>query len=203
GHELLHIASSFYNELRDEVQCGFSQATADGDAEIGRGFNEGYTDYLAFKIFGERKDNAYKDLVLIARLLELFFDNPRDMEDLYFSHDLPGFIHYMERFIPYDKMIGIVLSLDKIYMYDDSYVSSLVFEVVNVEMELYRYFVNCNPSPEKLEAFESIIKEKSVAAKALKREKRRLVREKLQDKCEPLEEFDYFEDDLAYKGTAK
>ena len=203
GHELLHVASSFYDEVRKELQCGFSQASEEGLAEIGNGLNEGYTEYLTFQIFGEDKNSGYKNLTLIARLLELFFDDPKEMEKFYFGHDLPGFIHYMERFIPYDRMISIILSLDKIDIYEHGYEKGVTLEMVNVEMELYRYFIESNASPEKLEKFENIIKQKEVTAKALKREKKRMVKESLQNDDDYLDDLEYFDDDLNYGGIAK
>lgn len=203
GHELLHVASSFYDEVRKEVQCGFSQAEEDECAEIGIGLNEGYTEYLTFQIFGEDKNSRYENLVNIAKLLELFFDDPKEMEKFYFGHDLPGFIHYMESFIPYDRMISIILSLDKIDIYEHGYDNGAMREIVKVEMELYRYFIASNPRSEKLEKFESIIKQKEVTAKALKREKKRMVKESLQNDDEYLDDFGYYENDLNYGGMAK
>lgn len=203
GHELLHLASAYYNKLRNEVQSGFSQVNCEGYVEIGRGLNEGYTEHLAFKIFGEDKESGYRDLVIVARLLEMFFDDPKDMEDFYFGHDLPGFIHYMEKFIPYDKMMGIILELDKINRYKAHFEVITMLDLINIEMELYSYFIKTNPSLEKLIEFESIINEGKVAKNALKREKRRLVKEYIQGTGDKVDASDSFGKDLTYRKIVR
>lgn len=200
GHELLHLASSFYNKLRNEIQCGFLQENLDGDVEIGRGLNEGYTGHLSFKIFGYDKKSAYKNLEIVSSLLELFFEDAKVMEDFYFGHDLPGFVHYMEKYIPYDKMINIILRLDRMLRYKDYYEIDSIKEFVDIEMELYGYFKKSNPSDERLGEFENIIKKVRLGARALKREKMKLVKENLHNSN--TSEQSGLEEDLAHKGIA-
>ena len=169
-HELLHLSSSYYDKEKNIAEIGFSQVDDEKVAEIGRGLNEGYTELLASRII-EDKPKATIWLVEIAKLFELFFDNPKDMENLYFRHDLPGFIHYMEEFIPNDKLMDIIIRLDRINTFYDKQVPVFIYlEAINIEKELYGYFVKSNRNLDKLTAFEEVLREKMLSSVAFSRE---------------------------------
>lgn len=176
-HELLHLSSSYYDEIKKIAEVGFHQINYDDGAEVGRGLNEGFTELLSSRI-DDCKPETYIWLVRIARLFELFFDNPRDMERLYFNHNLPGFIHYMEKFMPRDKLMNILLRLDKMYYFYDNGVQVFsLLELINIEKELHGYFVENNFGQDKILEFESIIGENKLSAIAFKREKMKLVKD--------------------------
>lgn len=189
-HELLHMASSYYDKEKDITEIGFLQVEYKTSAEIGRGLNEGYTELLASRI-DEDKPSSTAWLVVIAKLFELFFDNPKDMENLYFRHNLPGFIHHMEKFIPYDELMDILLRLDRINDFYSKQVPIFIYlEVINIEKELYGYFVKSNPGEDKLNAFESIIREKKLLAAAFNRDKMKEIRDSAKSETIEYEEVD-------------
>lgn len=169
SHELLHMASSFYDEKLGIIQCGFKQSTikdADGNeledgVEVGSALNEGYTELLNARFFNKKdKDISYERYVKVARLFELFFDDPKEMRLLFFHHDLPGFVHYMEKFMPYDKVIDIILKLDKSLAYanfNDNISKKEYLEVLDI---LYDYFIKSNKGLEKNQLFVRIMKGK-------------------------------------------
>ncbi|MDE5630646.1 MAG: hypothetical protein K2I70_03505 [Bacilli bacterium] len=175
GHELLHLASNCYHPKSKENQTGFRQGK--GTISIGRGLNEGYTELLASRIFNKNGevDSYYKE-VRIAKLFEFFFDDPKDMEKYYFRHNLPGFILYMQKFIPISKIRSILFDLD--YINSLSNFSPLITPIKNVKisMELYKYFLKTNPSVKKRLAFEKVLRENKIVELALDQEKYKLQR---------------------------
>ena len=77
SHEFLHLASSIR-----PGQCGFHVFTK-SNQDVGRGINEGYTELLNQRLFNS-DSKSYTESVRIARLFEIFFDDPKEMEDAYF-----------------------------------------------------------------------------------------------------------------------
>ena len=177
GHEFLHLASSKYDKENDVIFSGFKQQK--GIACIGRGLNEGYTELLASKIYNKNnKITAYKKLVRIAELFQLFFDDPKEMENYYFNHNLPGLIHYMEQFAPKDEIIKLILDVDNIYFFDDIILSSLsTYDYLKIQLKLYEWFISKNNSTEKLMVFENILCRNKIIELSLKNQKVKLCRE--------------------------
>lgn len=174
GHELLHLASSFYSKKNKEEHSGFSQRK--GYAMIGDGLNEGYTELLASRIFNkDGKPQSYFKAVRIAKLIEFFFEDPKDMQQYYFRHNLPGFIIHMQQFIPRKKFIKMLLDLDSVAKLAGMSTIPTI-KSISIELELYKYFLKTNPSREKKRAFESIIKETKLGEIALNKQKTKLMR---------------------------
>lgn len=175
GHELLHLSSAFYNPKTKERHVGFEQSK--GMVCIGRGLTEGYTELLSSRIFNkDGSPDAYYKEVRIAKLFEFFFDNPKDMEKYYFKHNLPGFILYMQKYIPRKKLINILLNLD--YINRLSYASPIIMTIknINISMELYKGFLKTNPSVKKRLAFERVLRENKLVELALNKQKVKLQR---------------------------
>jgi len=178
GHEILHMASSIYDEVNNIFLCGFRQMK--DNLEIGRGINEGYTELLASRIF-ENKVDAYKKQVKIARLLEFFFDDPREMEHLYFNCNLPGLIHHLEKFSSRQEVLDLILGLDKTLKYSSGTILS-IFPTVNhikTQVTLYEWFCRNNSDPKKLKQFEDILCENKFVSMALNKKKMKLIRENI------------------------
>ncbi|MDE6141635.1 MAG: hypothetical protein K2G03_03435 [Bacilli bacterium] len=183
-HELLHLASSYYDKDRDVTESGFFQVDYKTSAEIGRGLNEGYTELLRSRI-DEDDPASCKWLVIIARLFELFFDDYKEMENLYFRHNLPGFIQHMEKYIPYDKIIELLLRLDRINAFYEKQVPIFVYlEIINIEKELYGYFVKSNKNPDKLIDFENIIREELLSNVVFSQGKMDLIKDNIKSEEE-------------------
>ena len=176
GHELLHMASSYYSKEKKEWHVGFRQTN--NKASIGRGLNEGYTELLASRIYNKSgKAESYKNEVRIAKLFEFFFDDSKDMEKYYFRHNLPGFILYMQRFIPRKELISMIIRLDEINRIYSRGIVTFTFKTVELSMDLYKYFLKTNPSREKRLAFEKVLRENKLVELALNREKFKLQNE--------------------------
>ena len=160
GHELLHMASSFYDKIKKIEYCGFSQCS--NSKRIGMGLDEGYTELLASRIFNKKhKPEAYHRLVRLAHLFEFFFDNPKEMEDYYFNHDLPGFIRHMSKFASKDEIVDILSSMDIILAKHTIFPTTDEFKV---KMKLYKMLkANCKERS-KISAFEREIKKSPLIA---------------------------------------
>lgn len=120
GHEFLHMASSYYNKETALLEIGFKRGRFRKNSEgqekffgLGIGLNEGYTELLNSRIYNNKVKCYYKE-VEIAKLFELFFDDPKKMEDYYFNHNLAGLVHYFEQFAPIEEVINLIATIDKI-----------------------------------------------------------------------------------------
>ncbi len=174
GHELLHLASACYLGKNKVAQVGFRQGK--GMVTIGGGLNEGYTELLSSRIYTDNKVKCYHKEVRIAKLFEFFFDDPKDMQKYYFRHNLPGFINYMQQYIPRKKLINILTKLDYINEISTLLPGMAPFKNIQLSLDLYRYFLKTNPSVKKRLAFERILKENKLVELALNHEKMSLHR---------------------------
>jgi hypothetical protein len=113
GHELLHLSSAIYDHENNIGLSGFMQFK--GSTSIGTGINEGYTELLASRLFNKnKKPRAYHLQVKIAKLVESLFDDPKELEKLYFNCNLPALIHHLEKYSTRQEAIKIILDIDKI-----------------------------------------------------------------------------------------
>ena len=105
SHEFLHMAST------NNQSSGF--CTLLKDTWIGDGLDEGYTELLNQRIFKVKK-TAYTYNLEIVKILELLFDNPKDMEYAYFHNNI--FIVY-KNFLKYgtkEDFFTILQNLDNL-----------------------------------------------------------------------------------------
>lgn len=93
-------------------------------------FNEGYTELLAIRFFHKKKPNTYRSFIKIASLLEQFFEKKEDMRNLYFNHNLFGFIHYMEQFAERKEILKLIFDMDKLNYYDSLLMLPLYFYLI-------------------------------------------------------------------------
>ena len=177
SHEFLHMCSTSYDEENDIIYNGFSQSC--DTTYIGIGLTEGYTELLKSRIYNNNKTTAYSKEVKIAKLFEFFFDNPKDMEKFYFKHDLPGFIHYMEKFAPKQEIIDILLKIDSINLLGDSILPISIIEYTKVQLELYKWFIKENKNPEKLQQFTNLLCKNKIVSMILNNKKMKLYKENI------------------------
>lgn len=95
-HELLHLSSTASNSY-----SGFN--VIKGGINFANGFNEGYTEMLAQKIFFNSvfTNSAYKTNVYLLRLFELLYDDPKELETAYFNAD---FENPIKNFLKYGSI---------------------------------------------------------------------------------------------------
>ena len=112
NHELTHAISSG-GEYKDTFFVGFHQGT--NDVLIGRGLNEGYTEYFNQKYItkGQNKNYSYKYHVQVAKILE-FIIGEEKIKSLYLNSNLKGLVDDLAQYISKEKIINFIINLDKI-----------------------------------------------------------------------------------------
>jgi len=110
-HELFHASSTFYRKEDGMIFSGFNQIL--GIKNIGNGINEGYTQLLTERYFGENKDilPAYKYEKLIAEKLEMIIGKEK-MEQLYFSANLYGLVQELAQYEDENTVLNFINDLD-------------------------------------------------------------------------------------------
>ena len=108
GHELLHLASSYYDKKNNICQSGF--ITHIGNVTFGRALNEGYTDLLTRRLFNSGT-SFYNGEVKITRFFELLL-NKKEMEKYYFNNDMPGLIKQLSNYVSREEAIKLITLFD-------------------------------------------------------------------------------------------
>lgn len=113
-HELFHMASSVNDKENNILYCGFEQTTINNNKIIGIGFNEGYTEFMVKKYYGDSilsDSSNYMYLCEIAENIEMIVGKDK-MERLYLSANLRGFIDELSKYSSYDKAINFIETTD-------------------------------------------------------------------------------------------
>lgn len=140
----------------------------------------GYTELLASRIYNKNnKVQTYKLEVQIAKLMELFFDNPKDMEKFYFNHDLLGFVKYMEQFSTSKEIVNLLHEIDNIHHRSSmiTFNPFKLYDCIKIQLKLYKMFISKNKDIEKLKQFTDIICENKIIRMILSNKKMKLYKE--------------------------
>ncbi len=115
-HELFHMASSCYRD--DVYYSGFSQ---NGEHDIGRGLNEGYTELLTRRYFGGFVDfvPAYEEEVRIAKYIEKIVGQFK-MESCYLRANLIGLIRELRFYLTETEVTDLITDIDKMHYLNNS-----------------------------------------------------------------------------------
>lgn len=184
GHEILHMASAYYDKETNISYVGFKQSK--DKVYIGQGLNEGYTELLNARIYNNNKISAYYKEAKIAKLLEFFFDDPKEMEAFYFNHNLPGLIHHLEQYTSRENIVKILLDIDQINSYSHSIYSAIpTIKSIKTQISLYNIFEKTCPNKQKVEQFKNIVCEDKMAAIILNGKKAALKRKNIFQKPQP------------------
>lgn len=116
-HELFHMASSV--EADGIYYSGFSQSSY--THIFGDGLNEGYTQLLTERYFGDIEDvrGAYKYEVFIAGKLEKIIGKSK-MYKLYLGANLHGLIEELQEYASNEEIIKFISCLDYTMKYTDA-----------------------------------------------------------------------------------
>ena len=110
-HELFHAASSLMED--DMIYSGFRQYDFKTRYDFGYGLNEGYTQYMKEKYFGQDPREKYVYLVEkhFASLLEEIVGE-KNMECFYLQANLKKLYDKLQDYIDYDKITRFMKNLD-------------------------------------------------------------------------------------------
>lgn len=135
-HELFHLSNSYFDEKKKMALCGFSQCFKVkgkffNTIYVGDGINEGYTELLTQRYFGETHDipKAYLLEVRIAGLLEKIVGEEK-MKDYYMRADLFGLIEELKQYSSEEDILRFISGVDVInkHFYDDFLLKSRKIE---------------------------------------------------------------------------
>lgn len=134
NHELLHMASTYYNKKEKIVFSGFSQNNLKTGEKIGDALNEGYTEVLNKRLFNANTDpiTAYKICTIIAQNLEIIVGN-KNMEKFYFNADLNSLIKTLKKYDTEENIIDFLSSMDYILNYYEYAYGSIFKKVPKVK----------------------------------------------------------------------
>lgn len=153
-HELLHMSSSY--SVKGINYGGFEQELK--KYTIGTGLNEGYTELLATRIINKNnKPDSYHELVKLAYLLELFFENEEEMRKLYFNHDIFSFIRYMKKYTTEEEIINFIVDMDKIEKNSDFFPIISFLISLKLHLQLKKWYEMNIKDLEKQKQFNKII----------------------------------------------
>ena len=109
-HELFHAASSYIDQTNETVYTGF-EIIHNGEI-LAEGLNEGYTQYLTEKYFGDRDIFiTYQFERRVAEILENIIGEKR-MRWCYFNASLSSLINDLEKYSPYEDIMVFIKDLD-------------------------------------------------------------------------------------------
>lgn len=150
-HEFLHMASAYYSKKTKELFGGFLLWR--NKLTIGIGLNEGYTELLASRLEKRKPILLYRKLAKIAELLEYFFDDPKEMEDYYFNHNLAGLIKHLEQFATRKEIIKFILETDRIVPNTQLFSIFSEYSYIKLELMLYEWLKRKEKNPKKVQEF--------------------------------------------------
>ena len=108
-HELIHASTS--SNTTENSFCGFAQKNKNTNQEIGRAINEGYTELLTRRYFGEGSKNGYGYEVAVAKTIEFIVGEDK-MKESFFKLDLRSLITELGKYSDINKATQFISNLD-------------------------------------------------------------------------------------------
>jgi len=141
-HELMHLASSCYDEKNNIWLSGF--INYNNKPIYGKALNEGYTELITRRIFNKRT-TFYNEEVKIVSFFELLFDK-KALESYYFNNDIYSFINHIGSYIGKENAIKLLLQFD--YGFNLKMQGNPLYKLVytNLELKLCEIFKLYNKS---------------------------------------------------------
>lgn len=145
-------------------KIGFKLTTRFENAEIGRGLNEGYTELLNKRIWKYQK-TSYRQNVKIVRLIETFFDDPKEMENAFFNNDIDKVFIQFLKYGTKEEFFQIMTNLDNL-----ATTNQIIFNKIdNIKAQLKLYeIIKRSQDEKKITNFENILDENEFIKKLRK-----------------------------------
>ena len=144
-HELLHASSTRVDLENNVIYSGFSQMHIHKEDPrknevYGIGINEGFTQYLANKLFDPNHNaisaySVYQEEQAIARALEKIVGEEK-LRSLYFRADLQGLVNELEQYATREEIYKFINYTDVLFYYSQD--KKLKFK----ELDEVKEFIN-------------------------------------------------------------
>lgn len=128
-HELIHLASSYYDKGKQFWQSGFLNYS--NNLVFAKAFNEGYTDLTARRIFN-KKTKFYDEEVKIVEKIEQLFDKER-LQKYYFNNDTVALINTLCKYMKREEVIKLFVTFD--LGFDLKKQGNLIYKVIYASLE--------------------------------------------------------------------
>ena len=142
NHELFHVLTTVLDKDTDMLYCGFQQINRKNE-QIGIALNEGYTQYLTEKYFGDNTQyiNAYVYEKRIAEILETIIGEEK-MHSFYFNTDLNGLVQYLSNYESLDEIYRFINTLDFLQKHcNDKYLTKKSKNIMKSGYEFVNIFL--------------------------------------------------------------
>lgn len=144
-HELFHMSSSYYRESDGMVFTGFEQYPKDKNP-IAKGINEGYTQLLTERYFGETKKvlKAYQYEKKIATTLEMIIGKEK-MEKLYLNASLYGLVEELLQYVNEEVIMQFFTDIDFLgtHLADKNYLQMEKSMIINKLKSVNQFLLVC------------------------------------------------------------
>ena len=123
-HELFHMSTSFKSEEKNVRFSGFEQKQLNIPQIIGTGINEGYTELMVQKYYGDdylSNSNSYILLRKVMEAIESIIEKEK-MENYYLTANLNGLVNELAQYAKYEDVLKFISSMDFLYNnFDESF----------------------------------------------------------------------------------
>lgn len=121
-HELFHMATSYMDE--NVIFSGFEQRNINTLQNIGVGINEGYTEFMVSKYYGEdyvsKSAISYIILCQIVKSIENIIG-----QKLYLNANLNGLVNELSLYVEWEMVLKFISAMDYFYNnFDNSFLKS-------------------------------------------------------------------------------
>lgn len=153
-HEIIHLASAYYDEKNNICQSGF--VNYDKNLTIGKALNEGYTDLTARRLFN-KKTSFYNDEVRIVQFIELLFDKNK-LQRYFFNNDIVTVVNTLCKYMKRDEAIKLLITFD--LAFDLKKQGNPLYKVVytNLELKICKLFQENNKDLKKQQEYNDLLK---------------------------------------------
>ena len=143
-HELFHLLTTRFDSDND-VRIGFQYN------DFGKALNEGYTEIMTRRYFGYLNENDCNTCLHFTWFAEMVEDiiGKDKMEYYYLKSDIEGLILELEKYLPREKVINMIKSMDKMFNNEEKlfeYQKDILDKKQSIDMDRIKQYYSVNNS---------------------------------------------------------
>lgn len=116
-HELFHMSTSFKSKEKNVSFCGFEQKQLNILQTIGTGINEGYTELMVQKYYGDDYLSNSTSYILLRKVMGAIESiiGKEKMENYYLTANLNGLVNELAQYAKYEDVLKFISSMDFVH----------------------------------------------------------------------------------------